>query len=109
MTKRRLAAAVTFAIAALLAGGPAAAGPFAGADVEAGRLLHARHCTACHARQFGGADGTDVYTRGERKITTPEALTRQVAQCTSRLELPLSPDDQLDLAGFLNKHYYRFK
>jgi len=36
-------------------------------------------------------------------------LTRQVAQCASRLELPLSPDDQLDLAGFLNKHYYRFK
>jgi hypothetical protein len=28
---------------------------------------------------------------------------------TNRLELPLSPDDQLDLAGFLNKHYYRFK
>jgi hypothetical protein len=28
---------------------------------------------------------------------------------TNRLELPLSPDDQLDLAGFPNKHYYRFK
>ena len=109
MTKRPLAAAVPFAIAALFACGPAAAEPFAGADVAAGSALHAKDCAACHARQFGGADGSDIYTRADRKVTTPEALTRQISLCTSRLELLLFPDDERDLAGYLNKHYYRFK
>ena len=99
----------SIALCALLLSGSAWAEPFAGADVEAGRALHAQHCAACHARQFGGIDGNDIYTRGDRHIRSPEALTRQVALCSSRLEHPLSPADERDITGFLNKHFYGFK
>jgi mono/diheme cytochrome c family protein len=106
---RLRATARRIAVSALLFSGAACAEPFAGADVEAGRALHAKHCATCHAQQFGGIDGSDIYTRRDRHIKSPDALVRQVALCVSRLEQPLSPADERDIAGFLNKHYYGFK
>jgi hypothetical protein len=88
---------------------PVLADPFAGADQQVGRQLHAEHCVACHARQFGGEDGSDIYTRFERRITTPDGLAQQITTCTTLLDLALFPEDELNIAGYLNAHYYKFK
>ncbi|MBC9071352.1 cytochrome c [Thauera sp. CAU 1555] len=94
---------------AVLHAAPALADPFPGADLQAGRELHAENCVACHARQFGGDDGSDIYTRFERRITTADGLAQQITACTTQLNLALFPEDELNIAGYLNTHYYKFK
>lgn len=103
----RLPAAVTALLAALSAA--AGAAPFDQADVAAGQKLHATHCVACHARNFGGEDASSIYTRPDRRVNSPEALTRQISFCTSQLQLQLFPEEELNLAGYLNQRYYKFK
>ena len=98
------------ALAALAAAASSAsADPCPGADLVAAKKLHAELCVQCHARHFGGEDGSAIYTRPDRRITTPSALAQQITTCTSMLRLALFPEDELNLAGYLNKHYYHFK
>ena len=91
------------------AAAPALAAPFAGADESAGKDLHARLCVACHQRQFGGEDGSDIYLRPDRRIHTPDSLATQVTRCATQLNLQLFPEDELNIAGYLNRHYYKFE
>jgi hypothetical protein len=107
--KKTLAQLAPFALLAALGAAPAHAGPFPEADLAQGQKMHAELCVACHARQFGGQDGSDIYTRLDRRITTPSGLTQQITTCTTMLNLDLFPEDELHLAGYLNKHYYQFK
>lgn len=93
----------------LLVGAAHGADPFPGADVAAGQQLHARHCAACHAGKFGGVDGSGIYTRADRRVNTAAALTRQISFCTRQLGLQFFPEDELNLAGYLNQRYYRFQ
>lgn len=95
--------------AALLAAGPALADPFAGANPEAGGDIHADQCVACHAGKFGGKDGSDIYTRADRRVTSPGGLLQQLTACTTMLNLGLFPEDERDIAAYLNQHYYRFE
>lgn len=88
---------------------PALADPFPGADLAAGKQMHATLCVECHARRFGGEDGSDIYTRLDRRITSPSGLAQQITTCTTMLKLALFPEDELNLAGYLNKHYYHFQ
>lgn len=87
----------------------AGAEPFPQADLAVGKKLHAEQCVACHARKFGGVDGSDIYTRFERRVTTPSALAQQITFCTTQLKLDLFPEDENHIAGYLNSHYYKFK
>ena len=96
-------------IAALFVATPALADPFAGADVDAGEEIHADQCVACHASKFGGEDGSDIYTRADRRVTSPDGLLQQLTACTTMLNLGLFPDDERDVAAYLNKHYYKFE
>lgn len=98
-----------FVFAALLAAGPALADPFEGANIEAGAEIHADQCVACHAGKFGGKDGSDIYTRADRRVTNPDSLLQQLTACTTMLNLGLFPEDERDVAAYLNKHYYRFE
>lgn len=95
--------------ATLLTAGLAHANPFPDANIEAGGGIHADQCVACHAAKFGGTDGSDIYTRSNRRVTTPGALTQQLTACTTMLNLGLFPEDELDIAGYLNKMYYKFE
>lgn len=99
-----LATAVGIALAL-----PAQANPFPDADIATGQQTHASQCVACHEQKFGGPDGSAIYTRTDRRVTTPSALSQQLTACTTMLNLDLFPEDEMHLAGYLNKHYYKFK
>ena len=97
----------------LIASGTAFAQPadkvLAGADRNAGKQLHQdKNCASCHAQRFGG-DGSSMYTRLDHKVTSPEKLQSQVAACNTRLSAGLFPDDERDVAAYLNHDYYHFK
>ncbi|QDF96716.1 hypothetical protein CJ010_09340 [Azoarcus sp. DD4] len=87
----------------------ASADPFPQADIAAGQKLHAENCVSCHARNFGGEDAAAIYTRADRRVTSAAALSRQISFCTTQLQLQLFPEDELNLAGYLNQRYYKFK
>lgn len=79
-----------------------------GGDAAAGAALHAKDCVACHVRRMGG-DGTLMYTRIDRKVTTPEKLQAQIAVCNAELSTGYFPDEEAHVAAHLNRSYYKFK
>ena len=68
-------------------------------DADVGELYQF-NCTSCH--------GAEVYTRTDRKVTSPEALERQVRRCETTLSLKWFDDDIVAMAHYLNTHYYKF-
>jgi mono/diheme cytochrome c family protein len=94
------------ALAALLAASVAPA--HAEGDAKAGKALHDKDCTACHARQFGG-DGTKIYTRADRRVTTLAKLRAQVAACNTQLPTRYFPDEEEHVVAYLNQQFYKFK
>ena len=93
----------------LLSAGVRAAEPFAGADPVQGQALHAKHCVACHSAQFGGPEGSNAYLRSDHKVKSASALAQRITVCTTMLKLELFPEDELNIAGYLNSRYYKFK
>ena len=81
--------------------------PFAAADAKAGQKLVERDCIACHVQRFGNA--TSIYTRADRRVTTPGQLLAQVQRCNQELNTSYFPDDEENVAAFLNDAYYKFK
>lgn len=82
---------------------------FLSASATTGKKLHTKNqCAACHVQKLGG-DGSAVYTRPNRLVTTPQKLVTQVEFCNTRLNAGLFPEDELDIAAFLNRDYYKFK
>ncbi len=79
-----------------------------GGDATAGAAMHAKDCVSCHVRQLGG-DGTRMYTRTDRKVTTPEKLKAQVAYCNAQLSTGYFPEEEEHVAAYLNLRYYLFK
>ena len=103
---------VTAAILAMLAGAnatAAAAIPEEQARVAEGKKLVASSaCEKCHAGKVGG-DGSAMYLRKDRKVSSRARLVVQVARCSSELNLGLFPDDEVAIAAYLNQSYYKFK
>jgi cytochrome c553 len=81
--------------------------PFANADAAAGRKLAERDCVTCHVQRFGNA--TAIYTRADRRVTTAGQLLAQVQRCNQELSTSYFPDDEENVAAFLNEAYYKFK
>ena len=82
---------------------------FAGADRKAGMTLHQeKACMSCHAQRLGG-DGSAMYTRLDRRVRTPEKLLTQIIFCNTQLSATMFPEDERDVAAFLNHDYYHFK
>ena len=50
-----------------------------------------------------------MYTRLDRKVRTPEKLLTQIAFCNAQLSAAMFPEDERDVAAFLNHDYYHFK
>ena len=77
--------------------------------IESGKKLVAdAKCEACHASKRGG-DGSAMYLRQDRRVTTKSKLLAQVARCNSDLSLGLFPDDEAAIAAYLNAAHYKFK
>lgn len=91
----------------LLASNLASADPFANADAAAGKALVEKHCISCHASSFGG-DGSGIYTREYRKVKTSKGLVAQIRNCNTMLGLKWFEDEELNVASYLNKTYYKF-
>jgi mono/diheme cytochrome c family protein len=91
-----------------LAATPAFAAPFAKGDVKAGKALVKAQCSGCHISRFGG-DGSKIYTRPDHRIRSASALAQQITTCNASLGNNLFPEDELNIAAFLNQTYYKFK
>lgn len=86
----------------------AAADPFPNGDAAAGKKLHDAKCVACHQRLVGG-NGSDIYTRIDRKIQTPKALLQRIAACNAQVNAGWFPEEEEHAAAYLNRQYYKFK
>lgn len=72
------------------------------------KLIAESKCEACHVRKVGG-DGSTIYTRADRRVTTKSKLLPQVERCSAELNLGLFPDDEAAIAAYLNATHYKFK
>lgn len=81
---------------------------FVHADMSAGKVLLEKNCISCHASSYGG-DGSEIYTRPFRKISTASGLLTQVRQCSTSLNLKWFDEDEQNVAAYLNYTYYLFK
>ena len=99
----RIRSVIAATALALAAGGASAA-----VDVQRGKQLYDQHCTGCHIRLVGG-DGTAIHTRKDSIIHSLSALQQRVAFCSTQINAHLFPDEEADIAAWLNQTYYKFK
>ena len=99
---------ILIAATALLTNLAWAEGPWGTVDLEAGKALHEKACTSCHIRMYGG-DGSKMYTRDGRALSDKLELLQRVAACNSQVNSGWFPEDEGNVAAWLNKHYYRFE
>lgn len=87
----------------------AMAQPFAGADLANGKEVHeTKRCAACHSEKTG-RDETFIYLRDDRKVKTLFDLRRMVSMCNMQLQLGLFPEDERDVAAYLNHNFYKLE
>lgn len=94
-------------LSALLICSHVQAEPFSGADAHAGKALVVKNCISCHASKFGG-DGSAIYTRDSRIVTSSKKLVSQIRNCNTMLGLKWFEDEELNAAKYLNQTYYKF-
>lgn len=84
-----------------------ASDPWGDADPKVGKEHHDKACIACHVRLYGG-DGSKMYTREGRVLSDKLELMQRVAACNSQVNSGWFPEDEGNVAAWLNKHYYHF-
>jgi len=93
----------------LLAASTAHAAPFAKGNAETGKKLIVKYdCNSCHKGKMGG-DGSAIYTRANRVVTSADNLIDRMEQCSGAIGKQLTGQEKLDLAAHLNQTYYHFK
>ncbi len=98
-------------IAALLlcCAASAQAAPFAEGDPQAGKKLFDQYdCNSCHKDKVGG-DGNAIFTRPDRKVSSPKKMIEQMTQCSGALGKKLSSQEQQHLGAYLNQSFYKLK
>jgi mono/diheme cytochrome c family protein len=96
------------AIVSALLATVAQASPFAKGDPKAGKALHDKSCVSCHVSMYGG-DGSEIYTRPDRKTKTAEQLAARIAACNVNTNAGWFPEDERNVGAWLNQQYYKFK
>lgn len=84
------------------------ADPFAQGDAAIGKQMVQKHCISCHASSFGG-DGSGIYTREDRIVKDAKGLLARIRTCNTNLGLKWFEDEELHVASYLNKTYYKFE
>ncbi len=82
---------------------------YATPDLANGQKIDQEKCYACHAKKSGFGNGDMIYTRSDSKVKNLQNLKSMVAMCNTELRLDLFPEDEADVAAFLNKQFYKFK
>jgi hypothetical protein len=49
-----------------------------------------------------------MYTRADRKVTSPAKLDAQIAACNSQLATGYFPEEEAHIAAYLNLRFYKF-
>jgi hypothetical protein len=98
----------TLATLALLAINAWAEEPWGTVDLQAAKPLHDKACTSCHIKMYGG-DGSKMYSRNGRMLSDKLELLQRVASCNSSVNAGWFPEDEGNVAAWLNKHYYHFE
>ena len=80
---------------------------FSKADAVAGKILVDKHCINCHAESYGG-DGSGIYTREYNRVKSSKGLLAQVRNCNTMIGLNWFDEEELNVASYLNKMYYKF-
>jgi hypothetical protein len=94
---------------ALLIAGPATAQAFSKTDPAAGaKSYNEAKCSGCHAQRFGG-NGDNAYMRPDHRVKSADALIKQVRACVTQLNVQWFPDEEENVAAYLNQRYYHFK
>jgi len=84
----------------LLAMFMATSAPALAASIEHGKILYEQHCTGCH--------DTRVHTRPDRRISSLEALKKQVKRCELNQSLNWPQQDIGDVVAYLDATFYKF-
>lgn len=82
--------------------------PFSQGDPAIGKAMVEKHCINCHASRFGG-DGSAIYTRDDRLVKSSKGLLAQIRNCNTMLGLKWFEDEELHVASYLNRTYYKFE
>ena len=82
---------------------------FASPSLENGKDIDQHKCYACHAKKTGFGNGDMIYTRGDSKVKSMANLKKMVGLCNTELRLDLFPEDEADVADYLNQQFYKFK
>jgi len=86
----------------------ASANPFPGGDPKNGqKIFDAHKCNSCHDSMMGG-DGNKIFTRFDRKRTSPDGLIEQIGMCSGNVNAHFTKQETQDLAAYLNI-FYKFK
>lgn len=78
-------------------------------DLVNGKNIDQQKCYACHAKKSGFGNGDMIYTRTDGKVKNFQGLKSMVAICNTELRLDLFPEDEVDVAAFLNQQFYKFQ
>jgi hypothetical protein len=82
--------------------------PWGKVDLEAAKPLHEKACQSCHMRMYGG-DGSKMYSRDGRMLSNKLELLQRVAACNAMVSAGWFPEDEGNVAAWLNKQYYHFE
>lgn len=72
-----------------------------------GKALYSKDCMSCH-RSIAGGDGSSLFTRPNRHVTSLGGLDKQVKRCRANTGLSLSDNQLKDIVDYLNATYYKF-
>jgi mono/diheme cytochrome c family protein len=75
--------------------------PTLAADSAAGKKLYDSNCSGCH--------NSSVHTRPDHKITSLDALDKQLMGCSRGAHVELSDADRANVEQYLNEQFYKFK
>ena len=82
--------------------------PWGKVDLQAAPELHQKACAGCHIRMYGG-DGSKMYTRDGRMLSTQLELLQRVGACNAQMYAGWFPEEEGTVAAWLNQRYYRFE
>ena len=82
--------------------------PWGKVDLQAAPELHQKACAGCHIRMYGG-DGSKMYTRDGRMLSTQLELLQRVGACNAQMNAVWFPEEEGTVAAWLNQRYYRFE
>lgn len=96
-----------FGLLAALPFAALAEAPWGDVDLKGAPALHDKACTSCHQRMYGG-DGSKMYLRDGRVLSTRLELLQRVAACNAMVSAGWFPEEEASVAAWLNQRYYHF-